>query len=277
MSLAINQQDKFVRRIFNNSSWDQGGRFYGGWWQRCPKEYRELITLDGYMTAELDYSGLHIVILYAQEGINYWDEVNEDPYHLGINDFDPEIDLRKAAKLLLLTAINADDEVEAFGAFRDQAAKDSPEKRLKNKQLQKLLDALRRKHEPIADKFASGAGIDLMYVDSQITEKLIERFTYHYQCPILTIHDSYIVPLGYDRFLKKEMIDAFEQVTGVKDVRLEHTTDYYDIVESEPDNSKHTFSYTTAFMRHPLDLEEFRLVRKKPDHEPWYPTWTMVY
>ena len=229
------------------------------------------------MTAELDYSGLHIVILYAQEGINYWDEVNEDPYHLGINDFDPEIDLRKAAKLLLLTAINADDEIKAFRAFRRQSAKDTPEKRLKNKQLQQLLDALRRKHEPIADRFASGAGIDLMYVDSQITEKLVERFTYHYQCPILTIHDSYIVPFGYDRFLKKEMIDAFEEVSGVKDVRLEHTTDYYDIVESEPDNSKDTLSCTKVFKRHPLDLEEFRLVKKKPYHEPWYPTWTMVY
>ena len=34
MRLAITQQDKFVRRIFNNSRWDQGGRFYGGWWQR---------------------------------------------------------------------------------------------------------------------------------------------------------------------------------------------------------------------------------------------------
>jgi len=31
MRLQINQQDKRVRRIFNNSRWDQVGRFYGGW------------------------------------------------------------------------------------------------------------------------------------------------------------------------------------------------------------------------------------------------------
>jgi len=30
MKLAITQQDKFVRRIFNNSRWDEGGRYYGG-------------------------------------------------------------------------------------------------------------------------------------------------------------------------------------------------------------------------------------------------------
>ena len=66
MRLQINQQDKFVRRIFNNSRWDQGGRFYGGWWQRCPSEYRESIMMDGMMTSEIDFSGLHVVLLYSQ-------------------------------------------------------------------------------------------------------------------------------------------------------------------------------------------------------------------
>ena len=90
MRLQINQRDKFVRRIFNNSRWDQGGRFYGGWWQRCPKDYRKKIKMDGMMTAEIDFSGLHIVMLYGQQGINYWAEINEDPYQLhGINDIDP--------------------------------------------------------------------------------------------------------------------------------------------------------------------------------------------
>ena len=99
--VQVNQQSKFVRRIFNNQRWDQGGRFYGGWWQRCPKEYRKRIVLDGIRTAEIDYSGLHITILYAQEDINYWQDTNEDPYLItGINSLDPDIDLRATAKLL---------------------------------------------------------------------------------------------------------------------------------------------------------------------------------
>lgn len=276
-TLQIDQKRKFVTRIFNEERWDKGGRFYGGWWQRCPKEFREMITLDGFMGAELDYSGLHIVILYAQQGIDYWTDVNEDPYHLGINDFDPDINLRKAAKLLLLTAINADDEIKTFRAFRRQAHTGTPEKHLTNEQLRILLAALRKKHEPIGDKFASGAGIDLMYVDSQITEKLIETFTYKYQCPILTIHDSYIVPFGYDRKLKEEMVNVFEAVTGIKNVRLEHTTEYYDIVEQEPIDSSCIPTSTGASKRHLDDLEEFKRVRKKDKPEPWYPTWTMVY
>ena len=264
MRLQINQQDKKVRRIFNNSRWDQGGRFYGGWWQRCPKDYRKKIKFDGIMTAEIDFSGLHIVILYAQEGINYWAEVNEDPYELhGINDIDPDVDLRAAAKLLLLTAINSDDTKKTFKAFRSQSATGSPEKKMTDGQLSAMLHQLAQKHEPIAHKLASGAGIDLMYVDSQITEKLIEKFTYVYKCPILTVHDSYIVPFGYDHFLYQEMQAAFEEVTGVTHPVVEHTTEYYDVIEREPhpDNPvdlQHDHYAGPPSQRHLSELELFR-------------------
>ena len=171
--IQINQQDKFIRRVFNNGRWDKGGRFYGGWWQRCPREHRLNISMDGWRTSEVDYSGLHIVILYAQEGINYWADVNEDPYQLhGINNIDPEIDLRAAAKLLLLTAINAEDEAKSFRAFRFQAAKGTLEKKMTNEQLGSLLSALKRKHEPIAHKLASGAGIYLM---NNLCSQLLRR------------------------------------------------------------------------------------------------------
>ena len=94
-------------------------------------------------------------------------------------------------------------------------------------QLSAMLHQLTQKHEPIAHKLASGTGIDLMYVDSQITEKLIEKFTNTYKCPILTVHDSYIVPFGYDHFLYQEMQTPFEEVIGVTHPLVEHTTEYY--------------------------------------------------
>ena len=282
MKLGITQQDKFVRRIFNNSKWNEGGRFYGGWWQRCPKTYREKIVFDGIATAEIDFSGIHIVILYAQEGINYWAQVNEDPYSIhGINDIDPDIDLRAAAKLLLLTAINAETPEKAFGAFRQQAESGSPEKRLTNEQLNSMLNQLKRKHEPIAHKLASGAGIELMYVDSQITERLIERFTLHFQCPILTIHDSYIVPFGWDRILHREMQVAFEAATGVSQPVVEHTTEYYDVLEDELDprlaTSMTDYPDWTPSKRHLNDYESFKVYKNKPNRERWVPDWTMAY
>lgn len=278
--LPINQRTKFVHRIFNNSRWDHGGRFYGGWWQRCPKAWRTQIVFDGVRAMELDYSGLHIVILYAQEGINYWKDIGEDPYQVNqVEAFDPEIDIRSAAKLLLLTAVNAGSEEKAFGAFRYQSETGSAEKRMKDKELGNLLDQLKEKHPAISHKIASGAGIGLMYIESQITERIIQRFTYHYKCPILSIHDSYLVPFGYDRFLHEEMCNAFLEVTGMSGVIIKHTQDYYDIVQHgfPPEGEQEDFELLAATERHKTERALFNAYEGKPSVEDWYPDWTMVW
>jgi hypothetical protein len=278
--LPINQRSKFVNRIFNNSRWDHGGRFYGGWWQRCPKEWRKAIAFDGVSAMELDYSGLHIVILYAQEGINYWKDIGEDPYQVDqVEAFDPEIDIRSAAKSLLLTAINADSETKAFGAFRNESETGSAQKRMKDKELALLLDQLKKKHSAISHKIASGAGIGLMYIDSQITERLIKRFTYHYKCPMLSVHDSYLVPFGYDRILHEEMCNAFCEVTGMSDPNIKHTEDYYDIVQAgfPPGEEPEDFVPPSPSERHRKERELFNEFKDKPSAEDWHPDWTMIY
>ena len=42
-------------RIFNNSSFEQGGRYYGGWWQGIPGDWRTFITINSKRTVQLDY------------------------------------------------------------------------------------------------------------------------------------------------------------------------------------------------------------------------------
>ena len=151
-----------------------------------------------------------------------------------------------------------------------------------NEQLASMLAALSNKHAPIAHQLASGAGIDLMYVDSRITEKLIEKFTYEYQCPMLTVHDSYIVPFGYDHILHQEMQAAFEEVTGVTHPVVEHTTEYFDVIEQEPhpDNPvdlQHNHYAGPPSQRHLSELELFREFKGKPLWEDWVPDWTAIY
>ena len=34
-------------RVFNDLEFNTGGRFYGGWWQNIPKQFRRLVTIDG--------------------------------------------------------------------------------------------------------------------------------------------------------------------------------------------------------------------------------------
>jgi len=52
------------RRKFNNNSWEQGGRFYNGWWQSVPSAYRKYIRIDNVSTVEVDFSSLHFMLLY---------------------------------------------------------------------------------------------------------------------------------------------------------------------------------------------------------------------
>ena len=147
-----------------------------------------------------------------------------------------------------------------------------------DQQLSTILDILKHKHEPISHKLASGAGIDLMYLDSEITKVIIERFARHYKCPILTIHDSYIVPFGYDRILYDEMQNAFEKVSTVSFPAIEHTTQYYDILENGPLTDKPTdMSRFMPSARHLKDWQEFKVFKSKPDDPEWLPHWTMIW
>lgn len=209
--LHINQNKKFVRRVFNNSSWRQGGRFHGGWWQHIGSEHRPHIRLDGERTIEVDYSGIHIVLLYAEIGINYFNEQEGDPYEINLPEInDPEF-LRTLAKQSLLVGINARDEKSALAAIRKGLIQneDKPESlSLTNALLSKVLRQLRDKHPLIADKICSGAGIELQFTDSQITEKIVEHFT-SISVPVLCIHDSYIVPDGYAGDLREMMRSAW--------------------------------------------------------------------
>lgn len=218
--LQIGQQDKFTRRIFNRGSFDKGGRFWGGWWQRCPKEWREHIFIDGSPTIEVDYSAHHIAMLYQSEGIDYWSGGDGDPYKLDLAELDgtPE-EQRDICKALTLVALNARNDKEAFSAFRYRADTGSREKRMTDGQLRLILDALREKHSRIAHKFASDAGIDLMSKDAKITERLISHFT-RKGIPILTIHDSFIAPIGAATELATQMQKAYASVMGASKAKM---------------------------------------------------------
>ena len=187
-----------------------------------------------------------------------------------------------ATKQLLLTAINSGTEQKAFQGFRSERESGTPEKKLTNKILGEIMANLKVKHKPIAHKIASGAGIDLMYIDSQITERLIAYFTKR-GVPMLSIHDSYVVPFGYDNDLIREMKTAFCEIAGVKEVRLKHTTinsDKYFWADHWTDEEKEAqgTDLGETSQRHKDDLELFKKFHKMPEGYPeWVHTGTAVY
>lgn len=88
-------------RVFNNSTFEDGGRLYGGWWQSIPSRWRPYITIDWCPTRELDYSSMQPAMIYAMAGL----PLDFDAYEI---DGIPETDAnRNVIKITLLKIINA--------------------------------------------------------------------------------------------------------------------------------------------------------------------------
>ena len=206
--VRIDQNHKFVRRIFYRGSWKLGGRFHGGFWQGINEEQRKGILIDDQRTIEVDYSGMHVSLALALEG----KKPSGDPYELPqvLRGYTKE-EQRKVTKLLVLTAINAKNLKTAFQAFRSAQDKGSKQKTLKDKDLQRLLDHFVDKSPALESYLGADKGVELMKLDGEITAKIINRFTQK-KIPILTVHDSYIVSIEHDTELIKQMDEAASEV-----------------------------------------------------------------
>lgn len=207
-STFVTQNEKFVRRIFNNNSWEEGGRYYGGWWQRIPKTWREKIRFWDLATTEVDYSGLHIVLLYALEGIDYWKVKRGDPY--SIEGLEQSERMRLLLKIVLLTAINSSTKQKAIKAVNwhiNTNLEDFNWVKKEGLNISDLIDSFAAGHETIASYFFSSTGLNLQYFDSLIAEEVINYFTVK-GVPVLCIHDSFILESSKKDELERVMDEA---------------------------------------------------------------------
>jgi len=217
----ITHHGKFTHRVFNNSSWDQGGRFYGGFWQQIDQILRGAIRLNDSSTVEIDFSGLHVILAYAKEGIDYWATTNEDPYNIFIEGIEYPDHARDVIKQLTLLAFNASDEHSLFKAFRSEFDYKNYSVRYSfpDEKLSEILQSIKDKHPKIKHLINTGAGLELMNIDSKIAEYIIKDFV-QTDTPILTVHDSFIVPFGEEDRLERLMKKAFVYVTNKDRIKV---------------------------------------------------------
>ncbi|MDA9319786.1 hypothetical protein N9Q65_02655 [Candidatus Thioglobus sp.] len=201
---------KLLKRVFNNNSFEDGGRFYHGWWQEISKEYRKNITIDGKRTVEVDYSSIHFRILYAEQGIDIGDK---DPYIIeGYEDRRDEI------KLALNIILNAETKNKAIYAIFNHDDIDIDKKTAKD-----IYKKLEEEHPKIKQYFGSGRGIKLQYKDSQIAEQVMLNLARD-NIVCLPVHDSFIVRLSHQIDLHEEMDKAFKDIVGVDSKRDKKAT-----------------------------------------------------
>lgn len=184
-----------LKRIFNNSSFSDGGRLYHGWWQQLKKEQRQHIVIDGLPTVELDYDQMHPTILYAKHDIPL---PSGDLYEIEGLD-------RKVAKKLFNAMLNHDKRFTR--TWPDDVEK--PE----GWSLSDAQDAILAKHKQIASDFFTGVGLKLQRKDSDLMVELLLSLQ-DKNIAALPIHDSIIVQQRHMSTAKEVMEKLFEVHMG---------------------------------------------------------------
>ena len=139
----------------------------------------------------------------------------EDPYNIPIEGIEYPDHARDVVKQLTLLAFNASNENSLFKAFRSEFDYKNYSVRysFSDEKLSEILQCIKDKHPLIKDLINTGAGLELMNIDSKIAEYVIKDFV-ETDTPILTVHDSFIVPFGEEERLEKLMKEAFVYVTN---------------------------------------------------------------
>lgn len=186
-----------VHRVFNNGSFELGGRFYGPFWQGNSK-FRPFIRINGNRTVEMDYSATIVHQLYSQAGVDYY-------HQHGDND--------DAYSLLGLDSVDRDVRKEAFQKVLNNSSRKSALwsiSRIAPTNAAALIHAIETKHTAIAASFYTKPAVRLQYMDSLVAEDII-RACLAEKIVVLTIHDSFIVEEAHTDFMRELMRNAWKQ------------------------------------------------------------------
>lgn len=201
----IDSTRRTVRRIFNNGSWEQGGRLYGAFWETMRREDRfrllRIGTLshpDGEPIANVDYGQLYPRLAYLEAGHtppdgDLYDITGDGLYRDG---------WKQLTNALLLTD-------KTFRNWPEGASKGFPP----GTKLRDAMAAIRRRHAPIARLFGSGAGIKLMRKESDmLIATLLELFGRGIAA--LPLHDSVLTGISEAPAAEATMRTVYVDFTG---------------------------------------------------------------
>jgi len=221
-----------VVKVYNNSSFDKGGRTYVVGKDSCvlEKENRKVLTINNEPTVECDFKSLHPRLVATIVGTHI--PLNHDPYGLDVIGYDTKA-LRTICKLIVLCVFNAKDMYSAMKAVNNELNNmehiddNGNEVKLvsywkENKLVPEFLELkyLCNKlleHNPYMREYAfTGCGLDLQNLDSRIMDIVIEHFTFRGEF-VLPVHDSVVVRESLKDEAIEVMTKAFAQVMGSAD------------------------------------------------------------
>ncbi|UVF18471.1 hypothetical protein HPT29_018540 [Microvirga terrae] len=188
-----------IFRSFSRGRWTKGGRFY--WWgQGLPKTLRAQLRIDGQAVIELDYRALHPSMLYTLRGL----AIPADCYTV------PGVPVRDDAKSALVVMISSSSRQEAVEALLAKADDNKYPWRHDRKATWAILKAMERAYAPILADLYQDKGIDLMYLDGQMTAWVLAQCAKR-DLPILPVHDSYLCRVADEAEVRALMATAWSR------------------------------------------------------------------
>jgi hypothetical protein len=207
---------KTVWRIFNNGSWEQGGRLYNGFWETMKREDRfRLLRIstrshpDGEPIANVDHGQLFPRLAYIEVGLPPAED--EDLYDI-VGDGLHRDGWKQLVNALLLSERTLRNWPEGASASFPPGTK-----------LRDTVAAIRKRHAPIAHLFGSGAGLRFMWQESRmLVETLLQLF--RRGITALPLHDSVLCPVSAAPIAKATMQNVFANFTGGAKASIKITT-----------------------------------------------------
>ena len=229
-----------VRKIYNNSSLEQGGRVYGCedpliYSNLLPRDNRERILIDNDKTVELDFKYLHIALLCEKDGITLPDDF--DPYQIELlyifltwkSTLVPSIEIngfsekgaRWIGKKASLIMINAGVGLVGMGALGKEVNDDNrtPQLRL-NEDIpsgkisrKEVFNAILHRN-PYLRKYADNpVGMELQNLDSKIMDNIISEMQEIGEV-LIPVHDSIVVRQNMKGVAEEIMRSSYKLVMG---------------------------------------------------------------
>jgi hypothetical protein len=196
-------------RIFNGR-FARGGRWYGPWWQNVPSRCRAGIRINGEPTYEPDIPGCHMRLLCARAGVK-----------LGAGDPYEGLDLpRKDVKLAINVMLNAPSWPRARAALIANLSDDYGP--TVGAQVEKLRTAIQRRFPALDPFWNTGYGLTLQRIDADICERLQRRLRHH-GVPVLSVHDSFVVPQSALELTIGTMNEEFDRACDRLHTKVERT------------------------------------------------------
>lgn len=201
---------RFIPQLTANYSgdWQHGGRFYAhsmfgmADYQQLSKEKRSTIKINGENTVEVDYSCLHLSLMYAKCG----KQLTKDAYAW--------CEDREIAKKITIICLNNKSYVGALSACRKYLEEQGIDVYYGRPTLNYVYNMLTY-HSEIRDAFFKKDcdALAMQHTDSNIMEGVL-RSLHKRNIPALPVHDSVIVPESRKQAAIRIMKEQYKQITG---------------------------------------------------------------